>query len=91
MSTRIDKMGTDMEKNTYSKISIEFYTYLLTGFVLSFKSSCGHGIQAIIQTHKQMTNRNVQTNRHGPQNKGCNQASVDSKHYLVSKLRPPCP
>ena len=36
-----------------------------------------------------MTNRNVQTNRHGPQNKGCNQASVDSKHYLVSKLPPP--
>ena len=38
-----------------------------------------------------MTNQNVQTNRHGPQNKGCNQASADSKHYLVSKLRPPCP
>ena len=37
-----------------------------------------------------MTNQNVQTNRHGPQNKGCNQASADSKHYLVSKLRPPC-
>ena len=36
-----------------------------------------------------MTNQNVQTNRHGPQNKGCNQASADSKHYLVSKLRPP--
>ena len=35
-----------------------------------------------------MTNQNVQTNRHGPQNKGCNQASADSKHYLVSKLRP---
>ena len=32
-----------------------------------------------------MTNQNVQTNRHGPQNKGCNQASADSKHYLVSK------
>ena len=28
-----------------------------------------------------MTNQNVQTNRHGPQNKGCNQASADSKHY----------
>ena len=38
-----------------------------------------------------MTNQNVQTNRHGLQNKGCNQASADSKHYLVSKLRPPCP
>ena len=35
-----------------------------------------------------MTNQNVQTNRHGPQNKGCNQASADSKHYLVSMLRP---
>ena len=35
-----------------------------------------------------MMNQNVQTNRHGPQNKGCNQASADSKHYLVSKLRP---
>ena len=34
-----------------------------------------------------MTNQNVQTNRHGPQNKGCNQASADSKHYLVCKLR----
>ena len=32
-----------------------------------------------------MTNQNVLTNRHGPQNKGCNQASADSKHYLVSK------
>ena len=31
-----------------------------------------------------MTHQNVQTNRHGPQNKGCNQASADSKHYLVS-------
>ena len=30
-----------------------------------------------------MTNQNVQTNRHGPQNKGCNQASADSKHYLT--------
>ena len=38
-----------------------------------------------------MTNQNVQTNRHEPQNKGCNQASADSKHYLVSKLRLPCP
>ena len=38
-----------------------------------------------------MTNQNVQTNRHGPENKGCTQASADSKHYLVSKLRPPCP
>ena len=28
-----------------------------------------------------MTNKNVQTNRHGPQNKECNQASADSKHY----------
>ena len=34
-----------------------------------------------------MTNQNVQTNRHGPQNKGCNLASADSKHYLVSKLQ----
>ena len=38
-----------------------------------------------------MSNQNVQTNRHGPQNKGCNQASADSKHYLASKLHPPCP
>ena len=34
-----------------------------------------------------MTNQNVQTNRHGPQDKGCNKASTDRKHYLVKKLR----
>ena len=38
-----------------------------------------------------MRNQNVQTNRHESQNKGCNQAFADSKHYLVSKIRPPCP
>ena len=38
-----------------------------------------------------MTDQNVQTNRHGPKNKGCNQASADSKHYLVSKLCPSYP
>ena len=32
-----------------------------------------------------MTNQNVHIDRHGPQNKGCNQASADS-----NKLRPPC-
>ena len=30
-----------------------------------------------------------QTNRHGLPKKGCNQASADSKHYLVSMLCPP--
>ena len=38
-----------------------------------------------------MTNQNVQTNRHGPQNKGFNLASADGKHYLVSQLLPPHP
>ena len=38
-----------------------------------------------------MTNQNVQTNRHGPQNKGCNQGSADSKqlndkpYYWIQK------
>ena len=62
--------------------------------LLALESSCSHGTCAIIQTHKSINKRgikNVQTNRHGSKNKGCNQASVDSKHYLVSKLRPPCP
>ena len=56
-------------------------------------SSCGHGLSRNPNwyIHKRMTNQNVQSNRHGPQNKRCNQASADSKHYLVSKLRPPCP
>ena len=43
--------------------------------------SCGNGTQAIIQTHKLITNQTVQTNRHGPQNIGCNIASADIKHY----------
>ena len=38
-----------------------------------------------------MTNQNVQTNKHGPQTKGYNQASADNKHYLVSQLRPTMP
>ena len=33
---------------------------------------------------------NVQTDWNGPNIKGCNQASMESKHYLVSTLFPPC-
>ena len=58
------------------------------------KSSCGHGTKAVIQNHKSINEWRIRMFRPtdmDPRTRGCNQASADSKHYLVSKLRPPCP
>ena len=66
------------------------YTYnILLCALCSKVMSCNIGIKhgfSCINICQRMTNQNVQTNRHGPQNIGCNRASADSKHYLVSKL-----
>ena len=85
-------MHRTCEQNINATISLYINISIQHGTVLD-TSSHGHGTQAIIQTHKSVNERNmnVQTNRHGLQNKGCKQMSADGKHYLISKLRPPCP